>query len=320
MRGERGQLDVLRLDPDHPDRIRALNLIFHGDAGRYAHGGSRPRPTPPVAHLLTHVRRTDTSIDLLFGAYRRDRLVSASVALASPGGAGLVFTSLDGAGSAARQGIEVTLTALCERAWATGLSLLEVLFVPEASANAPILQRAGFRFLTRLLYLERRTDRPVPQHAGAAGLTWLPFSSDRESLFCAALEQSYVQSLDCPGLKGLRATPAVLAGHRAVGEHDPDLWWVALRNGAPCGVLLLTRIPTMHALEIVYMGVAQPARGTGVGDALLARAALLARQESAKRLSLAVDRGNTPARALYARWGFAQTGRRDAWIASPSPP
>jgi ribosomal protein S18 acetylase RimI-like enzyme len=72
-------------------------------------------------------------------------------------------------------------------------------------------------------------------------------------------------------------------------------------------------------VEIVYMGVAQVARGTGVANALLFQAAQIAGQRGARSLALAVDHRNAPARRLYARWGFAEFGVRDAWIATPCP-
>jgi GNAT superfamily N-acetyltransferase len=110
----------------------------------------------------------------------------------------------------------------------------------------------------------------------------------------------------------------ILAGHRATGEHDPGLWWAAVRGGRPVGVLLLTRFPERRSLEVVYVGVAQVVRGQGVGDALMGLALEVCARLSATTLALAVDSANTFARRMYDRWGFEQTGARDAWIATPS--
>jgi ribosomal protein S18 acetylase RimI-like enzyme len=66
------------------------------------------------------------------------------------------------------------------------------------------------------------------------------------------------------------------------------------------------------------MGVAQPARGTGVANALLARAVARCASKSASYLTLAVDARNTPANCFYRRWGFLETRRMNAWIATPS--
>jgi ribosomal protein S18 acetylase RimI-like enzyme len=69
-------------------------------------------------------------------------------------------------------------------------------------------------------------------------------------------------------------------------------------------------------LEVVYMGVTPEARGQGVGDTLLARAADECARRRAAVLTLAVDSHNHPALDLYQRWAFVETARRRAWIAT----
>ena len=123
--------------------------------------------------------------------------------------------------------------------------------------------------------------------------------------------------MDCPELAGLRSTREVLAGHRARAGFDPALWWVAQRGGMAVGVLLLNRIESQAAVEIEYLGVTQSSRGTGVADALLERTVLEAGRHDANFVTLAVDKRNVPARRMYARWNFAETFTRDAFIASP---
>jgi hypothetical protein len=49
------------------------------------------------------------------------------------------------------------------------------------------------------------------------------------------------------------------------------------------------------------------------------RAVDAAGRVGARSLALAVDQRNTPARKLYARWGFIEFAARDAWIVT-SPP
>jgi ribosomal protein S18 acetylase RimI-like enzyme len=208
------------------------------------------------------------------------------------------------------------LERLKEAAWDRSIKLLQVLLKPEATALARLLDRAGFVYLTRLLYLQREVKGAIPSDAICPDLSWLPFTEEYEDLFLTALSASYVQSLDCPELIRIRTTREVLEGHRATGIHDPQLWWVALRGEEVVGVLLLTRLAGQPWMEIVYIGVAASARGKGVSDALLAKAFALCGQHSAKILTLAVDHGNTPARRMYDRWGFMQTNTRDAWIAT----
>jgi len=310
-----GEFDVRRIDPTIPEGLAALHLAM--DAAGPGPGVSA---TSRVAEVVEHATRRSGGLELLFGAYHGGRLVSAAVASESPGASALVFVPSLGLNHLREDAGVAVLSALLEAAWNRSLKLLQVLLAPEATSLARVLSRAGFRYLTRLLYLRRDVPGPPrPAHTGNPRLTWLSFRPDREALFCRALEESYARSLDCPELIGLRTMPEVLEGHRATGEHDAKLWWVALRDESVVGVLLLTRLAGRSAMEVVYVGVAQPARGQGVADVLLGRALDTCLTESVRTLALAVDHGNTPARRMYERWAFGQTGVRDAWIASPKP-
>lgn len=260
-------------------------------------------------------RSQDTSF--LIGAYDAGRLVSACLVVSSPGASALVYAP-SGLGSGFH--LEATtevLRAVQEEARGRGLVLLESLLPPDACDLRLGLQQAGFRHLTRLLYFRRGRRNRVVAPRCAADLRWVRYTAESTPLFHQAIRNSYVQSLDCPELADIRTVEQVLDGHRAVGEHDPSLWWVATRSGEPVGVLLLSRIPARDALELVYIAVAQAARGTGVGDALVERAIDAAGAPRSRVLLLAVDTRNTPARRLYTRWGFVETHVRDAWIATP---
>jgi ribosomal protein S18 acetylase RimI-like enzyme len=185
------------------------------------------------------------------------------------------------------------------------------------SSHCSIVSECGFSHLSRLVYLRRLNQAPLPASYKSPEISWLQFAPDKLGLFCDALERTYQESHDCPELTGLRSTKDVLASHQATGEHLPSLWWVACTESGPVGIMLLGRLPLENLLEVVYTGVAQAYRGQGIGDALLERAVGAAEALGAKGLTLAVDERNTPARRLYDRWGFVETVRRDAWIATP---
>ncbi|WP_329133566.1 GNAT family N-acetyltransferase [Streptomyces sp. NBC_00670] len=63
-----------------------------------------------------------------------------------------------------------------------------------------------------------------------------------------------------------------------------------------------------HVRQILGFVVAEEARGTGVGRALLRAAAEEARRQGARRLTLRVLGHNTPARRLYESEGFVVEG------------
>ncbi|MGB2986308.1 MAG: GNAT family N-acetyltransferase [Phycisphaerae bacterium] len=312
MSGDGDQFEVRRITADSPDHHLALHLAF----GLQPPPG-RASPARQVADLLANVQRSGGSIDLLLGAYQNEELLCACLAVESPGAAALVLVPSDVRASGNYRATVAVLRALQTAAWQQSIALLEVLVAPESDMLGRTLHDAGFRYLTRLRYL-RRHGAPTGQSSHVPrDLEWVRYAPDRELLFEDAVERTYIQSLDCPELTGLRQTAQVLAGHRATGVFDPALWWMAKRNGQPVGVILLNRILGERALEVVYMGVALSARGTGVADALLQRAVDAAAKRGVNIMALAVDQRNTSARRMYARWDFVETGVRDAWIASP---
>jgi len=85
----------------------------------------------------------------------------------------------------------------------------------------------------------------------------------------------------------------------------------------PAGALLLGRIAADEA-EILTLAVAPPARRQRRAMALLRATIDHARTAGARALFLEVATSNQPARALYARAGFAQVGRRPRYYADGS--
>jgi GNAT superfamily N-acetyltransferase len=124
------------------------------------------------------------------------------------------------------------------------------------------------------------------------------------------LEQTYIGTLDCPGLDGIRPMDDVLEGYRRQGRHAPDDWYFVQQNGRDVGVLLLTEHQGFGNWELVYMGVIPAARGRKYGDAIIHFALDVAARRGAERLVLAVDEVNSPALRAYERGGFVAWDRR----------
>jgi ribosomal-protein-alanine N-acetyltransferase len=80
------------------------------------------------------------------------------------------------------------------------------------------------------------------------------------------------------------------------------------------GGMVLIRVAADEA-EILTIGVAPEARRSGLGERLLAAAAAAAQDSGAAKLFLEVSARNAPARALYAKAGFSQIGRRRRYYA-----
>lgn len=79
---------------------------------------------------------------------------------------------------------------------------------------------------------------------------------------------------------------------------------------------ILCRV-VLDEAEILTLSVLPESRGRGLAARLTAAAADMARAAGAERMFLEVAEDNLAARALYARAGFIQTGRRKAYYRTP---
>jgi ribosomal-protein-alanine N-acetyltransferase len=87
------------------------------------------------------------------------------------------------------------------------------------------------------------------------------------------------------------------------------------REGRPQPVgFALSRVAADEA-EVLSIAVMQGRRGHGGGSALLARHLGRLAGSGVRRVALEVDEDNEAALALYARFGFAEVGRRVAYYA-----
>jgi ribosomal protein S18 acetylase RimI-like enzyme len=77
--------------------------------------------------------------------------------------------------------------------------------------------------------------------------------------------------------------------------------------------VLVNRVAARRACELVYMGVAPPFRGRGLGRLLVQRAMHAARLMNERILTVAVDVANTPARQLYLQAAMRIVNRRHVY-------
>ncbi len=169
---------------------------------------------------------------------------------------------------------------------APGARLAQSLLEPKESEAAKAFIDAGFMKLGDLAYLRRRLPRTGPgaMSDAPATPTWpsgvrvrsLSELSNQghtpaeiDSWLSTALEQSYIETRDCPELCGLRQIGDVLESHRAVGIHDPALWWLVTLHDRPVGCMLFAVCPEHQSVELVYLGLGPEIRGQGLGSALL---------------------------------------------------
>lgn len=198
------------------------------------------------------------------------------------------------------------------------VALAQINVAHDDAYPAETLADSGFPLLADLRYL----TLDVPPAPGATDATqtspslnvrFHPHAADDPARLAAVIQATYVDTLDCPAIEGLRSMPEVLAGYAAQGAYRPELWYVVERAGRDAGVLILAEHAQAGNCELVYMGVVPTARGAGLGRQILARALSDARHLGSQRLVLAVDAANAPARALYDAAGFSEWDRRLAY-------
>lgn len=196
------------------------------------------------------------------------------------------------------------------------LDLAQVLLSREDDLACRAHLEGGFRELASLLYMERSMSRHAPPPAAPDGVELVPWSPELEAALAEILEASYVDTLDCPGLCGLRRTEDIIAGHRATGRHDPSYWQLLRFEGTFAGAILINPGSTRDTVELVYLGLAPPVRGRGLGRFLLED--MFARLSGGPwgRMTLAVDTLNRPAIRLYEQCGFRGSTHRLAMIHS----
>ncbi len=142
----------------------------------------------------------------------------------------------------------------------------------------------------------------------------MPGSAD--ALLTEALVGSYVQTLDCPELCGLRPMPDVLDSHKATGVFEPMHWLLIFKDDQPAGCCLLSPCPNSSSIELVYLGLAPAARGLGLGRRVLEYGIARMHAVAAKEVTCAVDTRNAPAIRVYESLGFSRFDSRHGYVSS----
>lgn len=206
------------------------------------------------------------------------------------------------------------IEAIAGRAGESGMNLAQVLLEPTDSSVVKVYAEHAFQHLAELIYLQGNIRRTVSEPELPDDYNWTRYSEASHGRFAAAIAASYQQSLDCPALTGMRNIEDTVAGHRAAGEFDPELWFLLSEGDEARGVLLLSPVNHAEAMELVYLGLVPGARGKGIGDVLMRQALATTARRKLSMLTLAVDSRNAPALKLYFRHGMHRVASKVAMM------
>ncbi len=192
--------------------------------------------------------------------------------------------------------------------------ITQVLFSDSHDPMVPILEENRFKHMADLMYLYRDSQQNSPSQFKEE-LLFEPFAESELMRLERLLERTYIKTLDCPKMEGMRNVKSVVEGYRSIGLYKPERWLFAKnQEGEDVGVCLLTDHPAARQWELIYMGIVPEARGRGYGQMLTAHALKLAAVAHAQRVVLAVDMQNNPAGRIYQQLGFQAWDRRAVYM------
>lgn len=253
---------------------------------------------PQVRRLLEHLRKSPPGTAGILQAQRGGEVVAAILWTTYPGRTA-VISAPGMAESEPLSTAEELFTALISNWRGSHTRLVFANLALNQERFHPALERSGFRFLARLLYLLSTSQDFPSSQPDLPHLRFLPYGRRDPAQFAQTVEQTYVDTMDCPELNGLRDTEDVLAGYRAAGVYSPDLWFFIEHNNEPAGCLILADHPELDQLELVYMGLLPQFRRRGWGRDVVRFAQWMAKLRRRHGLLLAVDTRNTPALKVY---------------------
>ena len=294
-----------------PERIKpneieqAIRVLVHGDRAA-------------ATRFLEYAKASNLALDQTW-VLRNPSGEIGMTALAAPavGRTAMIFASRPTDRAAAiKAGVLIDATATGCRSM--GVDLAQALIDPVDSLEESMFVAGGFHRLAQLDYLERPVPRfgTIQTPALDANVEIRSWNQDDHAGLIDLLDRTYEDTLDCPGLAGLRQTQDILAGHLASGTVQPQWWHILYVDGKAEGALLFNRGNDGASIELVYLGLTAKIRGRGFGKTLLTFGLSLVDGDDARTVVLAVDRANLPAVRLYRRAGFRHSVRRTAVVRS----
>jgi mycothiol synthase len=175
--------------------------------------------------------------------------------------------------------------------------------IPRHTDAVPLLEAAGFRLARTGEVMALDDPAAVPAPDWPAGVR-LDTSLRGERLVEAVADAFDLAYAHLPRYHG--ATRSQVARVFAHPDADPALCLLAFRDGEVVGVNFCLLERRGGAVEgwVHDLGVAPPARGAGLGRALLWQGIRALAERGADRVLLGVDAANDRARRLYRRTGF----------------
>ena len=257
------------------------------------------------------IRRRAVQVDLWW-ALRKGRCVAAAMTAENPGRSAQLFYGPPGRGADTQVAAEL-IRSLCAATLARNVAFIQAVTERRQRRIKAVLAAAGFEHLAELDSMQIDLPHASPDRTGPS-LRWRTRQQWRPNELADVLTATYQESLDCPKLNGLRGPGDVIAGHQSLGVFCPQTWWIVDVDDRAAGCCLVNDTSDPSAGMIVYLGVAAPLRGRGLGRTMIRHVADVATRRGKSALTLAVDLRNTYALNVYRAEGFRVIDSRTALL------
>lgn len=253
----------------------------------------------------------------LYRARRDDTLVGVGWGQLMPGHAAFCWPAHLAAGEP-ESTAELVQKAVDQYLDAAGTVITQAILPNQDVVHAVRLNRARYKHLADLNYFvkefQQSPDEPHSSEPPPSDLSFISGKEVHQQRLRELIDRTYEKTLDCAALNGIRSTNDVLTGYRHTGDFRAEWWIIGQYNGQDVGCVLLADHPEHEQCELMYLGIVPEMRGRGWGCQLTQYAQWIAAGASLRRMVLAVDDANWPARQLYNRMGFQLWDRRSVYV------
>ena len=226
------------------------------------------------------------------------------------------WASLDGdhdftIAASEEEGAAELLPQIESRADERGFETVTSIVVPEDAVQWSLLERSGFTADREILRMWRTLDGELEQPRWPADVTVRSYMSGDGERVHTLLDESYA-GWDRDYVE--RTHDDWLAFMTAHDDFDPEMWFLAERDGSLVACALHWRAIARGNGWVKDLVVRENERGRGLGKALLRHGFNAYRDRGAERVGLKVDADNpTGAPQLYERVGFVVDRRYTIW-------
>ncbi len=262
--------------------------------------------------LLNESGTAELAAELLFVARRGTHVCGASWGQRQSGNVVVFWLPqlTPGEDAATAYALAEAVTAACDE---TSAEMMQVFLAAPSTERIKVLQHVGFRHFADLLYMAADTSQ-FPMVAPASELEYEVYDDTQQKRLMNLVERTYVGTLDCRELDGVRDLENVIYGYQSTGVYRPENWRFVRHLGRDIGVLLLADYPQAGHWELMYMALVPEVRGRGWGRQVARFAQWLARGVGVDRIVVAVDAANFPAVKMYQDCGFETWGQREVYV------